>query len=318
MRRIALAVLTATVAWAPGAAAQDLGGLVDVCAAGGADRARCTELAVTSRALQGDLGLLTGLGSAVPGSASTLGKRLGSTPRVAIHARAAFAHVGLPDLSDPGPEPSRETSFVVPAVHTGVTVGVFDGFSLMPTVGGFLSLDLLGQASFAFLPSGEGFDGKTSAWSLGARLGILRESFTLPGVSVSLVRRSIGAVQYGALDTGGGDVTVDPAVTSIRATVGKDLLSVGLLAGVGWDRLGGSTTVHALTPEGATAEASSSSFRQTRTLIFGGAAMNFLVLQLSAEAGWGRGFGAVTGYRGAPFDPGAGTFYGSVAFRLTI
>jgi hypothetical protein len=46
--------------------------------------------------------------------------------------------------------------------------------------------------------------------------------------------------------------------------------------------------------------------------------MNFLVLQLSAEAGWARGFAPVTGYRGTPFDAGRATAFGSLAFRLTM
>jgi hypothetical protein len=239
-------------------------------------------------------------------------------PHVAVEARAAFAHLGLPDLADPGTEPSREATFVVPAIRAGATAGVFDGFSLLPTVGGFLSLDVLAHGSVAFLPTGEGFGGKASALTLGARLGILRESFTLPGVSVSLSRRWVGSVAYGSADgPGGGSVEVDPSVTSVRATVGKDLLAVGVLLGMGWDRYSGSATVQAAVP-GTTVAHTADAFESSRTLFFGGAAMNFLILQLSAEAGWAGGFDAVTGYRGAPFDPTHSSFYGSVAFRLTI
>lgn len=285
------------------------------CAATGAPALRCSELAVTARALQGASGLLAGLGSEVAGSAGTLGRRLGTMPRISVGARAAFGHLGLPDLADPGAEPSREAVFVVPSVHAGVAVGLFDGFFLLPTVGGVLSLDLLAQTSVLFLPTGEGFDGRASGWSVGARLGLLRESFTLPGVAVSLTRRDLGRIRFGdPMGPGGGGVEVDPAVTSARATVGKDLLSVGLLAGVGWDRYSGPVT---LSPTGA-APTRADALTHTRALLFGGASMNFLVLQLSAEAGWASGFGAVNGYRGAPFDPTGGSGYGSLAFRLTL
>lgn len=285
------------------------------CAQAGSPVLRCTELAVTGRALQGATGLLAGLGSEVSGSAGTLGRRLGTTPRVAVGARAAFAHVGLPDLADPGAEPSREATFVVPAVHAGIAVGVFDGFFVLPTVGGVLSLDLLANTSVLFLPTADGFDGKASAWSVGARVGILRESFTLPGVSVSLSHRDLEPIRFGdVLGPGGGAVETDATVTSVRATVGKDLLSVGLLAGMGWDRYAGSVT---LRPSGA-GEVSDASFTHARTLVFGGASMNFLILQLSAEAGWARGQEAVNGYRGAPFDPRRGSAYGSLAFRITL
>lgn len=291
--------------------------LADRCAAGGVAPTRCIELAVTARSLQGASGLLAGLGSEVAGSPSTLGRRLGTSPRIAVSTRAAFAPVALPDLQDPGSEPSREASFVVPAVHAGVALGVFDGFFLLPTVGGVLSLDLLGQTSVLFLPSGEGFDGRASAWSVGARLGILRESFTLPGVAVSLTRRDVAPLRFGdAQGPGGGSVEVDPVVTSVRATVGKDLLSLGVMAGMGWDWYSGSTTVRA--PGGSADAWTDDDFAHARTLLFGGLSMNFLVLQLSGEVGWARGYGAVDPYRGAPFDPTSGTAYGSLALRLTL
>ncbi len=285
------------------------------CADAGGPVSRCTELAVTARALQGSAGLLAGLGSEVPGSASTLGRRLGTTPRIAVGARAAFAHVGLPDLADPGAEPSRQATFVVPAVHAGVVAGVFDGFFVLPTVGGVLSLDLLANTSAIFFPTADGFDGRASSWTVGARLGLLRESFTLPGIAVSLARRDLAPVSFGdPLSAGGGAVETDATVTSVRATVGKDLLSIGLLAGMGWDRYAGSVT---LRPVGLDA-VSDDSFTHSRKLFFGGASMNFLILQLSAEAGWAQGAGAVSGYRGVPFDPTRGSGYGSLAFRLTI
>lgn len=322
MRRVLLVPVLVTLALASAgrpATAQSLEELAQRCIASGASVGRCTELAVAARALQGEAGVLAGLGSEVSGSASTLGRRLGTTPRVAVGARAAFAHVALPDLADPGTEPSRETTFVVPAVHAGVAVGIFDGFSILPTVGGLFSLDLLGQTSVTFLPTGEGFSGRSTAYSFGARVGILRESFTLPGLSVSVARRSLGAIRFGdATGPGGGAVELDPTVTSIRATLGKDILSVGVIAGVGWDRYGGSATLLGARDEGSVVEAASTSFQNRRTLIFGGAAMNFLVLQLSAEAGLARGFRPVDGYRGNAFDPTRTTAYGSLAFRLTM
>lgn len=277
---------------------------------------RCVEAAVAARTLQLHVGLLAGLGSEVPGSAATLGRRLGTTPRIALSARSAFAHVAVPDLTDGGPPPSRETTAVVPAVHGSLAVGVFDGVRITPTVGGLLSLDLLGSTSAVFLPKGDGFGGMVAALSVGARVGILREGFTVPGVSVSLSRRLAATATLG--DLAAGDATaveIAPRVWSVRATAGKDLLSVGVTAGVGWDRYGGDARVRVAAglPAGVRAP-----LRSSRTLVFAGASLNFLVLQLSAEAGWARGAGAVQGYEGAPFDPAAGTGWGGLAFRLTL
>jgi len=312
-----VAVLALTSTAPREAAGQAVSDLAARCVAAGGAGTSCAELAVTARALQGHVGLLAGLGSEVSGSAGTLGRRLGTAPRIAVGGRAAFARVSLPDLTDQGGEPSRRTSFLLPALHAGLAVGIFDGFSLAPTVGGFLALDALGNASVVFLPKGEGFGGHATAFSLGARIGLVRESFTLPGVSVSISRRASGDVVYGDAPAGAGSVRVDPAVTSIRATVGKDLLSVGVLAGVGWDRYSGDVLVRA-EADGTVAEASSSSFEASRSTIFGGASMNFLILQLSGEIGWAGGFDRVDEYLGAPFDPTSGSLYASMAFRLTI
>lgn len=308
------AALAAVSLLAPaGAAAQQA--LADACVGAGGNALRCTEAAVAARAVQGHAGLMAGLGSEVPGSAGTLGRRLGATPRVAVSFRTAFTNVGVPDLGDRGEGPSREASFVLPAVQGGLAVGLFDGFSPLPTVGGVLSLDLLAGGGVVFLPSGEGFDGSTSSFSFGARLGLLRESFTLPGVAVSVTRRVSGSVALGDLDAGDRAATsLEPSTTSIRATAGKDLLGIGILAGMGWDRYGGSATISLA--EGPTA--TTGDFDATRTLFFGGASLNFLVLQLSTELGWAQGFEAVQSYRNVPFDLTSGTVFASLAFRLTI
>src|SRR5690606_2935207 len=76
--------------------------------------------------------------------------------------------------------------------------GVFRGFSPLPTVGGVGSLDVLAGIGLVFPPTGAGFrGGSKGTWALGARLGILRESFTFPGVSVTGMYRRFGRVQIG-------------------------------------------------------------------------------------------------------------------------
>ena len=266
----------------------------------------------------GHIGLLAGLGSNIAGSATTLGRRIGSTPRVALSIRGGGLYARLPNLTDRQNSPAREARFFLSTLHGSVALGVFDGFRLMPTAAGFLSLDLLAQTSLVFLPEGQGFDGRVGSLSLGARVGVLRETFTLPGITLSASRRLLGVVRMGSVPLGDPtEVEVDPSVASYRLTIGKDLLAVGLLLGAGWDvystdaRIGvaddlaGSVTV--LTP-----------LRVSRPLFFGSASLNFLVLQLSAELGWAQGFRAPSGYGGAEFDPTRGSPFGSLAARLTI
>ena len=309
----ALVALLALAVLPKAATAQEK--LATACQQAGGSTLRCTEAATTARAVQGHLGLMSGLGSEVPGSAGTLGRRLGTTPRVAVSGRVGFTDVGVPDPSDAGEGPAREAGFILPSLQGQVALGLFDGFSPMPTVGGVLSVDLLGGAGVVFFPKGQGFDGSVTQLSFGARVGLLRESFTLPGVAVSLTRRLPGPVTLGALTAGDrASVTVDPGVTSVRATVGKDLLSVGVLAGLGYDRYDGDAILRL--PD--VPEVRDDSFTASRTLFFGGASLNFLILQLSSELGWATGFSALDAYRNVPYDVTGGTLYGSLAFRLTL
>jgi hypothetical protein len=264
----------------------------------------------------GQIGLLAGFGSEVPGTASNLGTRVGGGPRWSFSARVGAARTRLPLISDP--TGAAEQSFVTTAVHTGVTLGLFDGFRLMPTVGGFLSTDVFGQASFLMLPEGEGFSGGTKSFALGVRVGILREGFTLPGISVSAAKRFPGSVTFG--DTAGGDIAnmvLEPSVTSLRATVGKDLFAVEVLAGVGWEEYTGDVALRA--SDGLVGFVDlTGDMSGSRRLYFGSAAMTFsIVLSLSVEGGWAEGFDPVAGYSGG-HDPAAGAPFGSFAVRLAF
>lgn len=290
--------------------------LAMACVTAGGDPALCAAASVAARSVFGSVGLLSGFGSEVPGTASNLGTRIGGGPRIAFSARAGAVDMGLPDLTDP--TGLGETSFIVPAVDAGITFGLFDGLRLLPTVGGFLSVDLFARASLLFLPQSEGFEGSVRAYSVGARLGVFREGFTIPGVSLSVARRFSGGFDFG--DTGAGDptdLTLNPAVTSLRATIGKDVLAVEVIAGVGWDRYTGDAGVRVADGAGGLSTASGK-MTGSRFLYFGGAAMTFnIVLSVSVEGGWADGFDPVAAYTGA-HDPTKGAPFGSFSLRLTL
>ncbi len=311
--------LALVVAFSPGLAAQDVTSLSDRCQSVAPTSAtRCLEGAIAAQALLGHTGLLAGLGSEIAGSPTTLGRRIGSTPRVALSIRAGGLYARLPDLTDRQNAPAREARFFVPTLHGSVALGVFDGFRLTPTVGGLLSLDLLAQSSMVFLPKGQSFDGRVGSLSLGARFGILRESFTLPGITISASRRSLGVVRLASVPLGDPtEVEVDPSVASYRLTVGKDLFAVGFLLGTGWDTY--STEARVGVADDVTGSVTvEAPLKASRPLFFGGASLNFLVLQLSAELGWAKGFSALSDYSGAEFDPTRRSLFGSLAARLTI
>jgi hypothetical protein len=281
----------------------------------GGDPTLCALAIGGGRDLMADVAVLGGPGAEVPGQGSALGRRIGGSPRFAGWIRGGGHSVVVPDLA--GGTPGEESSFV-PALHGGLGLGLFDGFSVLPTVGGVLSLDVVGQGSLLFLPEDRGFDGRSEVFSLGARVGILRESFTLPGLTLSVARRLSGSVRLGSSAAGdAAQVVVDPSVTSVRATVAKDLFAFGVLFGVGWDDLSADMTATVGDGTGGSVTVASD-LDASRTLFFMGLSRQIGVLSwISAELGWAPGFDPVE--MGSASSPDRGsTLFGSLALVLKI
>lgn len=286
-------------------------------------RAWCTEAALALQGARAGLGLALTGGSPVPGEASTLGRRLGRMPRISVAATGDLTRFRTAKIREGGASPSAEETFSTGGGRATLALGILDGFSLLPTVGGVFSFDLVGRAAITSLPVSRGFDGTQLGWGFGGRVGILRESFTLPGVAVSVMRYGGQSVSLsGDAPDAEARIDFDPTVTSIRATAGKEILSVGLLAGIGWDRYGGDATIRArLLPSGTDplreGEVGAGDFEPSRRVVFGGVSFNFLVLQLSAEGGWASGFDAIEGRSSGGLDPTEGQPFGSISARLT-
>ena len=279
----------------------------------------CLEGALSLEAARGGIGLAAAQSTPVPGSASTLGRRLGTSPRIALAFRGGTKRVGMPDPRAGG-APAPKRAFWVPAGEGTLTLGVLDGFSILPTVGGLLSLDLLASAGIARLGDGDGFGSSVQWFGYGARLGLLRESFTLPGVSLSLARRHLTEVEWG-LPGDQARAVFKPVVTSVRAAVGKDFLAFGILGGWGWERYSGSSTMsveRVLFGTLQTGQAASGDFVSDRALFFGGLSYTFLVLQFAAEGGFATGWDQPPGRDPTAYDPTAGTIFASVSARLTF
>jgi hypothetical protein len=295
-------------------AAQTLDEAVTACLQAGGDPMECATAAVTARALMGQIGLLVGGGAEIPGTATNLGTRVGGGPRLTVFARGAAVGMSVPE---PGGVSGDALEFAATALQAGAAVGLFDGFRLMPTVGGFLSTDAFVHGSFVFLPGTEGFDGNTQALTAGVRLGLLREGFTVPGVSVTASRRFVGEVGFGPTGTVVPTALVDPAVTSLRATVGKDLFAVEFMAGLGWDAYSADTELRVF-DDGGSPVVSSGELSERRMLYFGSASTTVgIVLSLSVQAGWAEGFGPVESFTGS-YDPAGGTFFGWLSARVTL
>ena len=254
--------------------------------------------------------------AAVPGSASTLGWRYGRTPRATMWLATGGSSASVPAIFTEDHEQLRAaSSFMVPSVRMGVAVGAFEGLSLLPTLRGFLALDLLVQGGFAILPGSKGYLGSASNYTLGARIGIVRESFDVPGVTLS-VRHTLGGMieQTGQRESPIW-VSAEPRITSLRATVGKDLIAVGIILGAGLD-LYGADARYAMG-----GERSAGRFSGSRNNYFFGLAHNFLFVQVSAEAGFAGILESVdeyTAHNQLSQVMNGGALFADIAIRLTI
>ena len=219
---------------ADGAAAQaELGGVCD----GATAPLECRLAAASARVIQPRVALALWGGNPVPGTASTLGIRVGSTPRIGVSAGLLVVPTTLPPLLDRSETRSR--TGLVTGLALQSTVGLAHGLSPAPTVGGLLSVDAVGRLSVARLPTSRGFDHGT-VWGLaaGLRLGVLRESLTLPGVSLTAAYGRSGTVTYGDPSPVAAEGLMQGSVSRLSATLAasRNLFGLRLAGGASWDR----------------------------------------------------------------------------------
>ncbi len=299
---------------------QDLAPLVAQCASGGSAEllTSCQSAVLAAQSIRGGVALADRMGASLSGASSTIGRRLGSAPRVSVDLRFRMVRFKMPDLLDRGTGVAGENAVNAYGLKGSFAVGVLDGFSLMPTVGGLLSLDLLGSASLVFLSESSGFVGNEGVFSVGGRLGIFRESFTLPGVTVSVTQSFGQSVDWTA---GANEPQIDNEIsaTSVRAIIGKNFFTLAVSGGFGWNWDRGEMGVQVPDPTipGGQGLGRMDGLTTRRTIYFAGVSMIRLVFQFSIEGGWAGGYDALPGYSGA-YDPGATTPFVSVAGRFTI
>lgn len=351
MRRIA-GVALALGLWAAPAGAQETGAAAHCPGVpAGEPRDLCFTVAQALESAQPQVGILLAGGNPTLGTASTGGIRLGVLPRVSATAKANLVFIRLPDvLAEGAGETARRFNEVAgipaPALSGTVTVGLYPGVSLAPTIGGVGAIDLLASATWLpFETLGvEGFEEGNSgtAWGVGARVGILRESFTTPGASVSLMYRRLDDVRFGEVCPGGevptappggtcpvegdaGEVAFDLTDWSARAALSKRLFGWGLTAGVGYDRFASDAAFAFRIPD-PTVPAVTRVFRSPEVEVdndrwsaFANASFTALFASLALEAGWLQGAEPITGFpQASDFDPSSGTFWGSIGFRLAL
>jgi hypothetical protein len=298
-------------------------------------------------AAQPQLGILIAGGNPTLGTASTGGVRLGFLPRVSVTGRVNVVAARLPDIRDVADDGTVTRQFRVPAPAVGgnVSLGLTQGVGLAPMLGGFGAVDLLG--SVAVLPLGllgDDFGDNAFSWGGGVRVGLLRESFVTPGVSVSLMYRNLGTVRFGEVCPGTetqdptdanrrictqpgdlGEIAFGLANWSTRAAVSKRLLGLGATAGLGYDRFTTDADLAFRVPQGVFgADPRHYRFddvrvRNDRWSAFANLSYTLLVGSLVAEAGWMQGAAPIQGFPArSDFDAREGTWFGSVGARLSL
>src|SRR5690606_2429634 len=161
-------------------------------------------------------------------------------------------------------------------------------------------------------------------WGAGLRVGILRESFTVPGISVSAMYRRVGDIEFGDPQLRGTDAAFSAdgySNLSVRGAVGKRLFGVGLTAGTGYDRYSTDVAWAFLDPAdpARTIQVSMDGFENDRFMLFVNGALTLLVLTASLELGWQQGGDVVPGpLPAADFDPEEGALFGSFAIRISF
>jgi hypothetical protein len=320
-RNVLLSMLSLLLAATPATLTAQGAELASRCPGAGQPGQLCQRAAWAAAIMQPRAALVLAGGNPVQGTASTLGLRLGVTPRVSLTGRGTLSWVEIPETRRE--EPSGGSSFVLPSFNADLAVGVFGGIPVLPTVGGLGSVDLLASVGTAALPGGSGFDGATGSWAVGTRLGILRESFTLPGISASAMYRRVGSFSHGDADldrTPAYFALSDMSVVSLRGTVGKRLLFIGVTGGAGWDRTSSDVQVRVRdAAEPGSGTISQPSMTGSRSHFFANASWTTLVLHVVGEAGIQRG-----GTADADAAPAVRRlverrgFYAGLALRLAI
>ncbi len=315
----------------------------------------CYTVAQAVESAQPQVGIAVVGGNVTPGSATSGGLRLGAIPGLTVTGKVNFVMARFPNVASSEAGAGRSTgekSIPAPAVQGTASLALLPGFTVAPGMNGFGAIDLLGSVTWLPIKAsqlhGFGENTATTAYGVGGRLGILKESFVTPGVSVSLMYHNLGQVSYGnvcettAAPTGAGgdgpqtqtgicvgdgdpgEFAFDLKDWSARAQASKKFALFGVAGGIGYDRWSSHTNYGF---RGSCLESSACFVRVTdagldtsRWSAFADATVGGILGSLVAEVGWLQGADPIAGYNAGvnEFDPTKGTFFGSVGLRLTL
>jgi len=285
----------------------------------------CNTAVDAVRAFHPLAGLIISGGNPVLG----LGGTLGGFGHLALTARVNAVKLSLPN-PDSASQSSVPSSFsgAVPAPLVEASVGLLRG-----TGAGLLSIDALGSA--VLLPTGAVSDltvdssaAKIGSIALGlgygARIGLLKGSFPIPAVSISLMRRNLPRIQYGQLAPAccSGDqfeFDTDLHATSVRVAAGLSVVALDLAAGFGFDTYTSSANIRFYdSPPTLSVRDVKLDLHNSRQVVFLDAGLSLALLKLVAEIGYQTGKDQHLSTNFSGFDPTSGHVFGGAGLRFGI
>jgi len=247
------------------------------------------------------LGALLAGGNATQGLTGTLG----GLGHFVVGIRVNGIRGSLPEVDKfvPSINGAEQTTYTVTEPYMGLptgdaAIGIFGGLPLgLTSIGG---LDLLVSASYLPNYNNASVDvavpGGNWKFGYGAKLGILKESPLVPGVSVSFLVRELPMVRI--TGTAEDDRLVLDSLQvetrSWRAVAGKSFLFFGAAAGVGQDRYDANSNISVFiaprpVSEGGSGGPIALQQKLTRTNYFGSVWINAQVLRIVGEIGQASG-----------------------------
>jgi hypothetical protein len=277
------------------------------------------------------------LGQAVAGGSATLGQNstLGGLGHFSLGVHGTAVGGSVPDVSKFPTCYTRRVSSslptstsLIPMAGADAAIGIFGGLPLALTnVGG---IDLLVSAQYVPERTFSGVRVTTPDGSLqvgyGARIGLLSESFIVPGVSLSYIKRDLPRVSIAA-NTGNDTLSVTGLklkTSSWRLSASKSLILFNVAAGVGQDKLESAVdSVTARVAYPSTVTPTRGTIRDlsqnlTRTNYFVNASFSLLVAKITAEVGQSTGGTVSTFNTFQGSQPDGARTYGSVGVRFGL
>lgn len=312
-------------------------------------RGLCSQVVSTMASVQPIVGVAFSGGNPVLGTGSALGSRLG-VPRFNVTGRINLAVADVPDLMNASVgelsagalaiQPLQTSRYPIPSVQVDLAVGVLDGFSLTPAIGGVGAIDLLGSVSFVPAVRDIYLEDAVVNIGGGVRIGILNGSALMPGISVSGMYKRLSDITFGDMQQGdAAQFRADLTTWSGRAVVSKGLLMVDLAAGVGIDHYSGDVDfawalecrisecldVNGNQPIIVSGEAAGE-LSTTAWNVFGNVGLDFALVKVVGEVGYQRvtdpdRLDSYTDAETGPLiagDLGAGNLFSSLGLRFAF